>query len=102
VRGLFDPLIASAAQLGAGLDWKTSLQEVAAALALGPPEYRVASDGPDHAKTFTAEVLVGEEVLGSGEGGSKKEAEQRAAAASYRMLRARLDDGMTASPAPTP
>jgi ribonuclease-3 len=100
VHRLFDPLISSAAQLGAGLDWKTSLQEVSAALALGVPEYRVVSDGPDHAKTFTAQVVVGAEVLGTGEGGSKKEAEQRAAAASYRLLRARLDDGAPASSAP--
>jgi ribonuclease III len=97
VQRLFDPLISSAARLGAGLDWKTSLQEAAAALALGSPEYRVESDGPDHAKTFTAHVVVGDEVLGSGDGGSKKEAEQRAAAASYRLLRARLDAGAASS-----
>jgi ribonuclease-3 len=97
VHRLFDPLISSAAQLGAGLDWKTSLQEVAATLELAAPEYRVVAEGPDHAKTFTARVVVGDEVLGTGEGGSKKEAEQRAAAASYRLLRARLD---AAAPAP--
>lgn len=102
VHRLFDPLISSAAQLGAGLDWKTSLQEVAAALLLGTPEYRVVAEGPDHAKTFTARVVVGDEVLGSGEGGSKKEAEQRAAAASYRMLRARLDSGEAASSGSAP
>ena len=46
---LFDPLLAEAATRGAGLDWKTSLQELGAARGLGPPSYRVQDDGPDHA-----------------------------------------------------
>ncbi len=37
VRTLFDPLVARAATLGAGLDWKTSLQELTASLDLGAP-----------------------------------------------------------------
>ncbi len=43
---LVDPLMASSAALGAGLDWKTSLQELTAELALGVPEYRVQRGGP--------------------------------------------------------
>ena len=39
IHRLFDPLIERAAELGAGLDWKTSLQEIAAAADLGLPEY---------------------------------------------------------------
>jgi ribonuclease-3 len=73
--------------LGAGLDWKTSLQEVAADLGLGVPEYHVVDEGPDHAKSFTASVVVGGSVYGTGVGGSKKEAEQRAAATTYELLR---------------
>ena len=46
VHRLVDPLMASSAALGAGLDWKTSLQELTAELALGVPEYRVARGGP--------------------------------------------------------
>jgi ribonuclease-3 len=89
VHHLLDPLMAESATLGAGLDWKTSLQELAAATSHGVPDYRVAEEGPDHEKTFHAEALVGEEVLGVGTGRSKKEAEQRAAELAWRELTAR-------------
>jgi ribonuclease-3 len=85
----FDPLLDIAAARGAGLDWKTSLQERSAVLSLGPPEYTVEEFGPDHAKRFTARAVVRGEVLGQGEGGSKKEAEQHAAAAAFAELEAR-------------
>ncbi len=86
VHRLFDPLLAEAAERGAGLDWKTSLQELAAERSLGVPEYAVEEHGPDHAKTFTAWVEVGGDRYGGVTGGSKKEAEQRAAAAAWREL----------------
>ena len=63
--------------MGAGLDWKTSLQELSAEHGLGVPEYVIEDDGPDHMKTFTAQVRVGEQLYGHGTGRSKKEAEQR-------------------------
>ena len=45
-----------------------------------PPTYRVLSEsGPDHDRTFVAEVRVGRLALGSGSGKSKKQAEQAAA-----------------------
>ncbi len=84
VHRLFDPLVEHASTLGAGLDWKTSLQELTAALALGVPEYAVDEAGPDHAKVFRARVVLVDEVWGEGEGSSKKEAEQQAAEAAYR------------------
>ena len=87
VHRLVDPLLTSSAALGAGLDWKTSLQELTAELALGVPDYRVSEEGPDHAKTFHADVLVQGEIRGAGSGRSKKEAEQGAAAAAFGMLR---------------
>jgi ribonuclease-3 len=86
VRALFDPLITAASQEGAALDWKTALQELTAARGLGVPAYVVAETGPDHAKSFTADVLVGGEPLGSGAGRSKKEAEQQAAEAAWTSL----------------
>ena len=86
VHRLFDPLMHEAAGLGAGLDWKTSLQELCAEHSLGVPEYVIADEGPDHAKTFTAQVRVGETLYGRGEGRSKKEAEQQAAETAYREL----------------
>jgi ribonuclease-3 len=87
IHRLFDPLIERAAELGAGLDWKTSLQEIAAAADLGLPEYHVTDVGPDHAKEFSARAVVGGEVLGEGTGRSKKVAEQQAAAAAYEAIR---------------
>jgi ribonuclease-3 len=89
VHRLFDPLIAESAGLGAGLDWKTSLQELCALLGVGVPEYVVDESGPDHAKSFRAQVRVGTELHGNGQGRSKKEAEQEAAATAYAELSAR-------------
>ncbi len=87
VHLLFDPLMASAAALGAGLDWKTSLQELSADLGLGVPEYLIEDSGPDHKKTFVAQVRVGDGVYGHGTGWSKKEAEQQAAETAWRAIR---------------
>jgi len=88
VHRLFDPLLVQAATRGAGLDWKTSLQELAAGRGLGPPGYSVQDDGPDHAKTFTAAVLLAGTVYGKGAGRTKKAAEQEAAEAAWRALSA--------------
>jgi ribonuclease-3 len=86
VHRLFDPVIASSARLGAGLDWKTSLQELTAAGVLGVPEYHVDESGPDHQKSFRAVVRVGGRVYGSGVGRSKKEAEQQAAERAWSAI----------------
>ncbi len=86
VRRLFDPVIDSSTNQGAGLDWKTSLQELLAQRLLGPAEYLVTESGPDHEKHFVAALCVGGEQIGAGEGGSKKEAEQRAAAEGVAAL----------------
>jgi ribonuclease III len=91
VHRLFDPLIAESAGLGAGLDWKTSLQELCASLTSGVPEYVVEESGPDHQKSFRARVRVGEHMYGDGKGRSKKEAEQEAAATAYAELSERRD-----------
>jgi ribonuclease-3 len=88
VHRLFDPLLVQAATRGAGLDWKTSLQELAAGRGLGPPSYAVQDDGPDHAKTFTAAVLLAGTVYGKGAGRTKKAAEQEAAEAAWQALSA--------------
>jgi ribonuclease-3 len=88
IHRLFDPLIAESAGLGAGLDWKTSLQELCAAASLGVPEYVVEESGPDHQKSFRARVRVAGALYGDGQGRSKKEAEQQAAATAYAELHA--------------
>jgi ribonuclease III len=60
-------------------DQKTQLQELSARAGRGAPVYEVTSRGPDHAKSFTATVLIDGEIVGEGEGRSKKAAEQAAA-----------------------
>ena len=85
---LFGAVLDAAPTLGAGLDWKTSLQELTAARGLGAPSYQVTSTGPDHDKEFTAVVVVMDTEYGSGVGRSKKEAEQNAASAAWKSLSA--------------
>lgn len=86
VHRLVDTLIGESEALGAGLDWKTSLQEHASQKSLGVPEYRVDEEGPDHAKLFTARVVLSGVEYGAGSGRSKKEAEAKAAEAAWRVL----------------
>jgi len=72
---------------GARADAKTTLQELAQARGWDLPVYEVAAEsGPDHAKRFEIEVLLRGEVLGRGEGKSKKEAQQAAASAALARL----------------
>ena len=59
-------------------DYKTRLQEVVARDG-ERPEYTVEGSGPDHDRRFSAVVRVASQELGSGEGRSKKQAEQEAA-----------------------
>ncbi len=87
VHHLLDPLLAQSATLGAGLDWKTSLQEITSRHGLGAPEYAVEEDGPEHAKWFEASVTVATRVLGRGAGRTKKVAEQEAAALAWTSIR---------------
>ena len=86
VRRLFDPLLTAAAGDGAAIDWKTSLQELTAARGLGAAHYGITECGPDHAKQFGAQALVGGQARGEGEGRTKKEAEQHAAEAAVAAL----------------
>jgi ribonuclease-3 len=83
---LFAELLDTAPTLGAGLDWKSSLQELTAARGLGAPTYVVTSTGPDHNKEFTATVLITDVEYGKGVGRTKKEAELKAAAAAWNAL----------------
>ena len=91
IIGLFAEVVETAANLGAGLDWKTSLQELAAARRIGVPAYVISSTGPEHDKHFTARAVVDGQDYGQGAGRTKKEAEQNAAAAAYEALDAAKD-----------
>src|SRR5262245_20964657 len=74
------------------LDFKTTLQELLAAAGRPPPVYETSEQGPDHEKRFFATVSVVGDVLGSGEGRSKRAAEQKAAAAATRNLASEVAD----------
>ncbi len=78
VLSLLGPRIVEKAQNPGLKDYKTRLQEVLAA-AGKRPSYAVTGTGPDHQRTFSAMITVEGEVLGVGEGNSKKAAEQVAA-----------------------
>jgi len=67
-------------ELLAPRDPRTTLQEALQATGRGTPSYRLAaSSGPDHMPTWTIDAMLGEELLGTGEGNSKQEASRRAA-----------------------
>ena len=68
-------------------DYKTALQELVQRQADQVLSYRMVGErGPDHAKTFAAEVLLNGAPIGSGSGHSKKEAEQAAARSALEGL----------------
>jgi ribonuclease-3 len=70
-----------------GADAKTSLQELAQAEGRDLPEYRhVAVSGPDHDRLYQVECWLDGRRAGAGQGPSKKQAEQRAAADALARL----------------
>ena len=70
------------------LDAKSRFQEWIQAVTGITPSYRISGDsGPDHAKIFTAQVLLEDRVVGEGAGSSKRTAEQAAAQAALAALR---------------
>ncbi len=73
-----------------GLDrnFKSALLELAQARGLGAPKYNLLKEeGPDHDRTFTVGVLIGDTARGSGSGKTKKAAEQAAAEQAYESLK---------------
>jgi len=68
---------------------KSRLQEHAFSVTGHAPAYRIVSaDGPDHDRHFVVEVAVDGDVLGSGEGRSRREAETHAAEAALQQIEA--------------
>ncbi len=91
VENFVEPLIGPVAEAtlaaAADQDAKSRLQEWSQAESGVTPRYRiVAEQGPDHAKTFVAEVLLGKQAVGQGAGRSKQAAEQSAAQAAWESL----------------
>ncbi len=92
LRLLATRIAAAAAGPGAD-DYKTRLQEMVVQLHGQLPHYAVSGTGPDHARRYTAEVLVDAQVVGRGEGRSKKDAEQAAARQAWDVLTGRRAAG---------
>lgn len=68
-------------------DWKTELQELIQQRPGRTLSYEmIAESGPDHLKRFTAAVIMDGVQIGTGEGNTKKEAEQMAARTAMEML----------------
>ena len=69
-------------------DDKTKLQEMIQAGTGGTIEYRLEEEsGPPHRRVFRMSVYYNGKKYGSGSGGSKKEAEQKAAAQALKQMR---------------
>jgi ribonuclease III len=86
VLGLLADRIARAAEEPDDFDHKSRLQEMAVRDGAGPPRYLVTGSGPDHERRYVAEVVVGGMQRGTGEGSSKKDAEQDAARTAWQIL----------------
>ncbi|MDA8202454.1 MAG: ribonuclease III [Chloroflexi bacterium] len=68
---------------------KSRLQEISYVRWGSPPSYRlVSATGPEHAKRYVVDVVAGDEVLGRGEGGNRRDAETEAAARAIEVLEA--------------
>jgi ribonuclease-3 len=79
---LYEGEVEKAVDASLTADFKSQLQEVVQSKYHEIPAYRVVSaEGPDHAKEFIVEVVVGGRAMGKGRGSSKIEAEKEAAKA---------------------
>src|SRR5690606_41579057 len=70
---------------------KGVLWERAQKLGLERPEFRTARTGPEHEPVFITDVVLEGEVIGTGQGGSKRTAEKNAAEEALAALEARLE-----------
>lgn len=87
VEDLLSNLLDHVLERGAGVDWKTTLQELISQLNLPAVVYDVSGEGPDHARVFTARAIVDDKEVGVGSGTSKKNAERCAAEKAVEYLR---------------
>jgi len=81
ILSTFDEIL----KTGSWMDPKSHLQEVVQSRGDATPQYRVLiEEGPDHDKTFTVGVYVGDELKGQGQGPSKQAAQVAAATAALQ------------------
>lgn len=89
LMALVDPILPDLVRWIEKKDAKSRLQELSQAILHTTPQYRTAAtEGPDHARTFTMHVLIEGEVWGTGQGPSKRIASQEAAANAISRLEA--------------
>jgi ribonuclease III len=87
IEGLFEPLIEAGGAAAVYTDYKTTAQEICQNLFRELPRYLLLSEtGPDHEKRFETSLVIGERVIATGMGKSKKEAEQKAAKMALETL----------------
>jgi ribonuclease-3 len=98
IERLFRPRMEAYVRGEGDRDYKTILQELASQLLHAMPEYRLVERGPDHQKEFTATVFLGGEPMGTGEGRSKKEAEQQAAREAHARIAQRVGEPGASTP----
>jgi len=92
-RALFEWALEERGARIADSDRKSALQEFLQGRGQPPAEYRVVGEsGPDHQKKFRIEVWVAGVCMASGEGSTKKEAEQRAARTALERLEVAAKD----------
>jgi ribonuclease III len=95
VAAHFGPLLETGAVPLLGRDCKTELQELAQSVFGTVPRYvHKLPEGPDHARIFTVQVFIGEEIFGEGSGRTKKEAEQEAARVGLERLSLKASAGV--------
>jgi ribonuclease-3 len=86
---LIEPLLPDLAAWVEFKDAKSRLQEWSQAELRATPRYQTAdAEGPDHAKIFTVQVIINDQVYGSGQGNSKQRASQAAAADALHKIEA--------------
>ena len=79
--------ISNADNLAVSKDAKSALQEFAQGQGNPPPTYNIVKiEGQDHDRTFTAEAMISDKVVGQGQGSRKASAEQAAASQALQKL----------------
>lgn len=90
---IYDNLLSVKIPLKNVCDNKTKFQEFVQGVRAGKISYRLLDKkGPDHAPTFISAVFVGGEQIATGEGTSKKNAEQNAASKALDILHKRFSE----------
>ncbi len=85
INSHMEPLLKKGVNCGSFVDFKTQLQEIVQKQGEKKISYEIIDQkGPDHNKLFVVQVKIGNQVMGTGEGKSKKEAEQNAAEAAVK------------------